>query len=104
MLRRGPWLSLGLAAFAVTALLTGALVLEALQLADQEARPLVVLAHDGVLLRKGNSEAWPRRYETPMNRGVEARLLFTRGEWVQIELSGGETGWVMRKDVLIDTP
>jgi uncharacterized protein YgiM (DUF1202 family) len=62
----------------------------------------VVIAEDGVLLRKGNSTAYPRRHETPVNRGVEARLLFERGDWVQVELSGGETGWVPRGYVRID--
>jgi len=104
MLRRGPWLSLGLAAFALTTLLAAALFVEDLQQGNEAARPLVVIAHDGVLLRRGNGEAWPRRYETPMNRGVEARRLFERRDWVQIELSGGEMGWVPRKDVLIDGP
>ena len=46
------------------------------------------------LLRAGNGLSYPPRYETPLNRGVEARLLFARGAWLQIELSGGEIGWV----------
>jgi hypothetical protein len=104
MVRRGPFLSLGLAAFAVTALLAAGVTVEDLQDRDEEARPLVVIAADGVLLRKGNAGAYPRRYEAPVNRGVEARLLFRRGDWVQIELSGGETGWVPRAYVLIDRP
>jgi hypothetical protein len=36
------------------------------------------------------------------NRGVEARLLFARGDWLQIELAGGEVGWVPRRLVLVD--
>jgi len=27
-------------------------------------------------------------------RGVEARLLYARGDWLQIELASGEVGWV----------
>jgi len=104
MLRRGRFLSLGLAAPAVAALLALAVAVEEVQEYDAEARPLVVIADDGVLLRKGNGMAYPRRYEMPVNRGVEARLLFERGDWVQIELSGGETGWVPRAYVLIDRP
>ncbi len=102
MVRRGAWLPAGLVAFAVTALLGLALAAEERRERDQDAHPLVVMAEDGVLLRKGNSTAYPRRYETPVNRGVEARLLFERGDWVQIELSGGETGWVPRGYILID--
>lgn len=107
MLRRGVWLRVGLAAFAVTALLALGLAAEEVWERHDEDRPLVVIARDGVLLRKGNGEAYPRRHETPVNRGVEARLLFDgaeRGDWVQIELSGGETGWVPRDHVLIDQP
>jgi hypothetical protein len=104
MLRRGLWLRVGLTAFAVTALLALALGAEEMQQRSEEDRPLVVIARDGVLLRKGNGEAYPRRHETPVNRGVEARLLFRREDWVQIELSGGETGWVPRESVRIDGP
>jgi hypothetical protein len=69
---------------------------------EEFAHPLVVIAEDGVLLRKGNGLAFPPRYDTPVNRGVEARLLFERGNWVQIELSGGEVGWIPRAYALID--
>jgi uncharacterized protein YgiM (DUF1202 family) len=102
MLRRGRFLSIGLGCFAVAALVVTALAVEEAGRRADERSPLVVIAHDGVLLRKGNGEAYPRKYETPVNRGVEARLLFERGGWVQIELSGGETGWVPREYVLID--
>ena len=59
---------------------------------------------DGVLLRKGDGQTFPPRYETPVNRGVEARRLYERGGWVQIELSGGEVGWAPRGCLLIDEP
>jgi hypothetical protein len=66
----------------------------------QEERPLVVIAADGVLLRKGDGELFPARYDTPLNRGVEAELLFRRDGWLQIELSGGEVGWVAESQVV----
>jgi hypothetical protein len=66
--------------------------------------PLVVIAADGVLLRRGNGPAYPPCCQTPLNRGVEARLLFARGNWLQIELAGGEVGWVPRVPVLLDVP
>jgi len=55
-----------------------------------------------VMLRTGNGLRYPPRYETPLNRGVEARLLFTRGDWLQIEFAGGEVGWVPREYALVD--
>jgi hypothetical protein len=70
----------------------------------EDAHPLVVIAEDGVLLRKGDSLVFPPRYDTVVNRGVEARALFEREGWVQIELAAGEVGWVPREYLLIDRP
>jgi hypothetical protein len=67
-----------------------------------QTRPVVVLAADGVRLRKGNSALFPPRYETPLNRGVEAELLFRRGGWLQVELAGGEVGWVPAGQALVE--
>jgi hypothetical protein len=69
---------------------------------SEPTEPLVVIADDGVLLRKGHNLHFPPRFETPVNRGVEARLLFEHGDWLQIQLAGGEVGWVPRKLVLVD--
>jgi tetratricopeptide (TPR) repeat protein len=71
----------------------------------QEANArLVVVAANRVALRNGDGVAYPARYDgKTVNRGVEARLLFERGDWLHIELSGGETGWVPRSAVLLDT-
>jgi tetratricopeptide (TPR) repeat protein len=60
----------------------------------EASHPLVVIAVDDVSLRKGNGKNFPPRYETPLSRGVEAHVLFERGDWLQIELAGGEVGWV----------
>jgi hypothetical protein len=107
MTRRG-WLL----AFAALCLLLASLpaaLLTWLHLDDsrrhaETERPLVVINDDGVLLRKGDSLKYPARYDTPLNRGVEARLVHERGDWVQIELAGGEIGWVPRRFVLVDRP
>ena len=102
MTRRG-----GMLVSAVVALF-GAVALAAVATAtvrsEREKRdyPLVVVAEDGVLLRKGDGMAYPPRYETPLNKGVEARRLYERGDWSQIELSGGEIGWVRSDRVLAD--
>lgn len=65
-------------------------------------RPLVVLAKDGVLLRKGNSKLFPAWFAEGLNRGVEATLLHEQEGWCQIELSTGEVGWVAEEDVVRD--
>jgi hypothetical protein len=94
MVRRSGFLALNLAAFVAFALLAVLVVLEEARNRANELSPVVVVVQDGVHLRKGNGESYPVRYETPLNRGVEARLLLERAGWVQVELSGGETGWL----------
>jgi hypothetical protein len=103
MARRGRLLFAGLLALAVAAGLGTFAAVEARTDAEAEAHPLVVIAEDGVLLRRGDGLRFPRRYETPANRGVEARLLFQRGDWLQVELSGGEVGWIPRAYALVDS-
>jgi tetratricopeptide (TPR) repeat protein len=78
-----------------------------IQILDQRAEmrhPVVVIAEDKTYLHKGNNALYPRSYETPLNRGVEARLLEVRGSWLQIELAGGQIGWVPRENALLDIP
>jgi tetratricopeptide (TPR) repeat protein len=106
MTQRG-WLLAVAALCLLAAVLPTALLIWQLLDADhrqhnETGHTLVVIKDDGVLLRKGDSLTYPPRYETPVNRGVEARLVRERNDWVQIELTGGEVGWVSRKFVLID--
>jgi hypothetical protein len=102
MVRRSGFLTLSLTAFLVSALLAAIVVLEEVRNRANEVSPLVVIAQDGVHLRKGNGESYPIRYETALNRGVEARLLVERSGWVQVQLAGGETGWLPSGQVRID--
>jgi hypothetical protein len=92
---------MGLAGTAAAAVLVAIQVRDA---GEARIRPLVVIAEDGVLLRRGDGLRFPQRYDTPLNRGVEARLLFERDDWLQIELSGGEVGWIPRGYALVDRP
>jgi hypothetical protein len=96
MQRRAGWLSAG-AILLISAVAGGALILW-----RGPPAPLAVLARDGVLLRKGDGEAFPPWYDTGLNRGVEAAVLFRRGDWLQVELAGGEVGWVHARDVVTD--
>lgn len=102
MVRRRRLLAWGALSLTAAAALTVFLLVLTRGERQQAEHPLVVIADDGVLMRKGNGLAYPPRYDTPLNRGVEARLLFARGAWLQIELSGGEVGWVPRAYALVD--
>jgi hypothetical protein len=106
MTRRGRWL-VAAAACLLAGVLPTALLVDAERRRGAEAeRTLVVVKDDDVLLRKGDGLKYPKRYDATVNRGVEATLVNERqeGQWVQIELAGGEIGWVPRRFVLIDRP
>jgi tetratricopeptide (TPR) repeat protein len=53
----------------------------------------VVLAAD-VAVYKGPGPSYQRLFEQPLQPGVEFILLEKRGEWWNIELADGKTGWV----------
>jgi tetratricopeptide (TPR) repeat protein len=104
MTRSGRLLNLGLTAFSLAALGFVLLAVQLWLVREEVRHPLVVVARDRVLLRSGNGLTYPPRYATPVNRGVEARLLHERSSWLQIELAGGEIGWVPADSVLVDRP
>jgi hypothetical protein len=67
--------------------------------------PPVVIARDGVTLTRGNGATYPPHPRlAQLHRGMEARLLHSRGGWLQVELPGGAIGWVPRSAALIDEP
>jgi hypothetical protein len=99
MVRRRRWLVAALAAVVVSAAATALLAASTALVPD---RPVVVIAADGVLLRKGNGRSFPPRVDTPLGRGVEASLLYRKGGWLQVELSGGEVGWVQERDAVVE--
>jgi tetratricopeptide (TPR) repeat protein len=69
--------------------------------AEQERlHPIVIIEKDSTYLRKGNGFAYPRVDETALNRGVEARLMSARNEWLKIQLASGGSGWVPEKATL----
>lgn len=94
MLASGRWLTVGVVALLLA--LAGTVLLVMQQRAVALERPLVVVAADDVLLRRGDGLSFPPRYATPLPRGTEARLRRARGDWLQVELAGGEIGWVPR--------
>jgi hypothetical protein len=104
MVRRAAAWRVGLMGFGLACAVATSLALEAWSERQEFLHPLVVIARDGVPLRKGNGVLYPPRFATPLNRGTEARLRLERGDWLQIELAGGQIGWVPRAAALLDTP
>jgi tetratricopeptide (TPR) repeat protein len=105
MTRRGGMLAIGFGLFVAALVPLFGVIHEAWQQRQEAKYPLVVVAANHVPLRNGDGLAYPARYDCKtLNRGVEARVLFERGDWLHIELSGGETGWVRRTDILTDAP
>jgi hypothetical protein len=120
MTRQGWLLWVISPAFTTLAFLGAGLVLEARDRRWEADHPLVVVTAPRVVLHKGDGANYPcydaqsRTWldtpgtsppeATPLPRGVEARLRFDKGDWLQIELAGGEIGWVRRKGVVIDQP
>jgi hypothetical protein len=99
MLRRDGFLAAGLLLLAA-ALPPAGLLAERWR--EGPPRRVVVVARDGVLLRKGNGLTFPPWFDTPLNRGVEAELLYERGGWLQVELPGGEVGWLRAADAVVE--
>jgi hypothetical protein len=105
VVRRGRPAALAAAALGVAVLLGGWWAQRQANRAWKAQHPLVVVAADGAALRTGNGPSYPRHEALPaLARGMEARQLFARGDWLQVELPGGAVGWVRRADVLVDGP
>jgi len=104
MVRRERLLIYSLAGFALSAVAAGLLLAGNVFEAKLHRHPVVLISRE-VPLRKGNGLSYPAREGSALLRpGVEAGLLFRRGDWLQIELSGGEVGWVPTAAALFDDP
>ncbi len=70
----------------------------------QESRDVpVVITDDDVPFLRGNGDSYPSHPDLPaLNRGMEARLLSSRGDWLQTQLASGQVGWVPSRQVLIE--
>jgi hypothetical protein len=85
----------------LTGIVTGAIFLF-LDEQDQALHPLVVVSRSHPL-RQGNGNSYPPHDKLSVVRpGMEARLLFRRGDWLQIELAGGYIGWIPASAALIE--
>ncbi len=118
--RSRAWLVGTIASLSALTLLGFGLVRQADERAWDRDHPAVVISVARVVLHKGNGAGYPcydartRTWlepaggvlaeATPLHRGAEARLRFARGDWLQIELAGGEIGWVRKRHVVTDPP
>src|SRR5262249_3782345 len=75
------------------------------QALGQVQHPLAIVAADDVPLYQGNGPSYlqPEELPTP-SRGMGARVRLDRGDWLQVQLPGGELGWLRRDRVLLDLP
>jgi hypothetical protein len=81
-----------------------ALRLESERAETDRRAPLVIIA-DNTPFYLGNGPSYEQHKGVPLlPRGLEARLIHRRGDWVQIRLSTGEIGWLPRNQVLIVAP
>ncbi|MFO0877334.1 MAG: tetratricopeptide repeat protein [Gemmataceae bacterium] len=62
----------------------------------------VVVAEEGIFLRKGPGETFAPWEERTLPRGAEGRLVHRAEGWGQIELADGSVGWVRLNQLLID--
>jgi hypothetical protein len=102
MVRRSELFAAGLTALLLACTVTALLGLATFYEQRANAGTLVVIARDDLPLRLGNGESYRSRFAENLPRGAEARLLFQRGDWLQIELSGSEVGWVPLSAALVD--
>ncbi|MBM4072576.1 MAG: hypothetical protein FJ271_27140 [Planctomycetes bacterium] len=96
--RRHGWMWF---AFALAALL--AIAWGVKKVHDLRSDTFVVIAKDDVPLRRGNGDEYPTPPDAPtLARGMEARLLSRRGDWLQIRLCSGQVGWVQNRTALVE--
>ena len=55
-----------------------------------------VIVQNDVIVRKGDGEAYQPRFEEPIHRGVEFRILESRPIWLHVEFPNGDDGWIPR--------
>lgn len=70
----------------------------------ERIHPRIIL-RDSTPFYRGNGPSYEQHKGIPLlPRGIEAHQLHRRGEWLQIQLSTGEIGWLPASQVLIVEP
>ena len=57
-----------------------------------------VILSDDIVVRKGDSEGYEPKFNEQLNAGVEFDLLESRPNWLHIELTDGQSGWIPATD------
>ncbi len=94
MTRRLAWWTTGGLLLAGAAGLASWVWLEERLLVEQERLPLAIVSENGTPLRRGNGKEFALRLNEKLPAGVEVRVLAERGGWLQVQLAGGEIGWL----------
>jgi hypothetical protein len=99
-----PWLLSWAAGLLAVAVVVGGLwTFLAWQASRGDRYPVVVVAEEGVPLRRGNGPTYPAHPQAPqLHLGMEASLLHRRGGWLQVRLPGGEVGWLPAGAALVE--
>jgi len=72
------------------------------QARDESAHPLVVVKTT-TPLHAGNGASYPlHKTMLSVARGMEGRMRYARGDWLQVQFPGGARGWLQRDHVLIN--
>jgi hypothetical protein len=98
--RAGSWIS-GSLLLAASIVMVSWTWWEEQCIADVNRLPLVIVAENGTPLHRGNGEDYPLRLNDKLPAGVEMRVLAERGGWLQVQLAGGEVGWVEKDRVVM---
>ncbi len=86
LFRRAAWATLGL-----TLILAASAVYDWRRF-EQVERGVVIRSE--VIARKGNADSYDPAFNEPLKEGAEFRIIERRGPWVQIQLAGGQAGWI----------
>jgi tetratricopeptide (TPR) repeat protein len=102
MLRRRAALVLAGGAFLFASVAAAAVLYTCMERRDAITYPIVIVNEDDVILRKGPGARYEKRSDLKLHRGIEGRLRFERAGWLQVQLAGGEVGWMPRDIVIVD--
>ncbi len=90
-IRSTALLAIGSACVLISILCAGSLTWQAQELAQRRE---AVLIRGGVTLRAGRGDGHDAVLQSPLGEGVELRILQQRGDWAEVRLPDGISGWV----------